>query len=141
MTGLPVTDWLKALEEMATQTAAWLQQVAQAFYQPSESSGRDQTQAADSEVSATHRTFEGINPLREEGKIRFCPTTLTAHQCLSHSLDWEVLLNPVERSVQSADHVAENVHRLGQQWQERYAAWQQLLEQFLKALLSRSPPP
>jgi hypothetical protein len=140
VTRLPIADWLKTLEEMAVQTAAWLEQVEQALHQPAPGNAKDSIQEAASDAPLTHPSKEGINPLAVNGKAHEPPSP-AAQFCLPPSPDWETLLEPAAQSVQSADRGAETVQHLCQQWQERYAAWQQLLKQSLKALLSRSPPP
>lgn len=141
MTRLPIADWLKALEEMAVQTAAWLEQVEQALHQPASGNAKDSIQEAASAAPLVHPPREGVNPQAVNGEAHAPPTSSAAQSCLPPSPAWEILLEPAARSVQSADRGAETVQHLCQRWQERYAAWQQLLEQSLKALLSRSPPP
>jgi hypothetical protein len=141
VTRLPIANWLEALEKMAVQTAAWLEQVEQSLHQPTPGNAKDPIQAVAHDAQLAHPPREGINPHAVNGKVHVPPTSPAAQSCLPPSPDWETLLEPAAQSVQSADRGAETVQHLCQRWQERYAAWQQLLEQSLKALLSRSPPP
>lgn len=141
MTRLPIAHWLETLEEMAAQTAGWLEQVEQALHQPVQSNETGHTPAADKGAPVPHQVPEGANPKAGDDKVQACRRMSAAQSCLPPEPEWQALLEPVEQSVQSADRGAETVQHRCQQWQERYAAWQQLLEQSLKALLSRSPPP
>jgi hypothetical protein len=105
---------LEALEEMATQTATLLQRVEQAFHLSSGGSDGGQARVADGEEATAYQKMPG------------------AQQCPPPP-PWETLIEQVERSMQLADKAGETVHHLCQQWQQRYAGWQQLLEQSLKA--------